>query len=166
MTTPRDRVAFGFHAFPFYGMARRDHGLPSVPFLPLRLRVGGGAWSNPMNAVLDTGSTHSYMPKEVAEELGIEGEGAEVERRGAGGTFPSLPARCDVAVVDAHFPTVTCWELAEFEMWIPTRRDSLEVPIVGWDLLHLFEVSLLHHADLIRMRLAPHDGAVRRVRTQ
>lgn len=155
MTTPRDRVAFGYHAFPFSGMARQDQPLPSVPLLPVRVRSDGQAWSNPLNAVLDTGSTHSYLPAVVAGEFKIRTDGEVVERKGAGGSFPSGPARCDLAIVDAHFPNVTCWEVTDFTLWVPSKAEALDVPLLGWDLLRLFEVSLSHHADLIKMRLAP-----------
>lgn len=107
MTTPRDRVSFGYHAFPFYGMASPERPLYSVPLLPIRIRPVGGPWSNPLNSVLDTGSTHSYLPEEMAEELGLAAGGAEVERKGSGAPFAARAARCDLAIVDAGFPTVT-----------------------------------------------------------
>jgi hypothetical protein len=162
LTTPRDRVSFGFHAFPFYGMARPERPLYSVPLLPIRVRPPGGPWSNPLNAVMDTGSTHSYLPGDMAGELGLAPAGTEVERKGSGATFAAQAARCDLAIVDAGFPTVTCWELSDFELWVPTKRASLEVPLLGWDLLHLFDLSLSSHEDLIRMRLAPAPAASRR----
>lgn len=155
MTAPRGKVAFGYHAFPFFGMTSTERALPSVPLLPMRVRSGGGPWSNPLNAVLDTGSTHSYLPSEVAEEFGLRADGDVVERKGAGGLFPSAPAPCDLAIVDAHFPNVTCWEIADFTLWVPARAGALDVPLLGWDLLQLFDLSLSHHSDLIQMRLAP-----------
>ena len=155
MTPSRERVAFGYHAFPFYGLSNRERLLPSIPLLPIRIRAPGKPWSNPLNAILDTGSTHSFLPVPVAEDFQLQADGAPVERHGAGGPFLSFPARCDLAIVDAHFPTVTCWEIAEVAIWVPSKAGMLEIPILGWDILHLFDLTLKQHADLIQMRLAP-----------
>jgi hypothetical protein len=143
-------------------MASPERPLYSVPLLPIRVRPPGGRWSKALSAVIDTGSTHSYLPGEMAAELGLAPGGAEVERKGSGAPFAAQAGRCDLAIVDASFPTVTCWELSDFELWVPTKRAALDVPLLGWDLLHLFDLSLSSHADLIQMRLAPAKTASRK----
>jgi hypothetical protein len=155
VTTPAGRISFGYHAFPFYGLAGDGPPLPSLPMVPIRIRSGATQWSNPLNAVPDTGSTHSYVPRTVAVELGVHPGGEAEPRQGGGGTFSAAPAVCDIAIVNAYFPSVACWELAKFTVWIPARDQDLDYLLLGWDLLHLFDVSFSHHENVIQMRLAP-----------
>jgi len=75
--------------------------------------------------------------------------------KGGGGVFHAERARVDLAIVDAHFPEITCWEVGTMTVWVPTREDSLEAPVLGWDLLGLFRTSLDPRRRLIELRLLP-----------
>ena len=154
MTTPRDRAAFGTHVFPFSGIYATDQDLPDLPMLPVRLRLVGGRWSHPINAILDTGSTRSLVPGDVAADLGISPVGVPEDMHGAGGHFKAAPAVLDVTVVDAQFPEVTCWEVAGVGFGITTQPDSIEFPVIGWDVLRLFDFSLSHRRGRVELRLA------------
>ncbi len=154
MTTPRDRVAFGTHVFPFAGMHSSAEGFPPLPLLPVRVRTPAGTWSRPFNAILDTGSTQCLLQTRLARDLGFSVEGSEREMRGAGGRFKSVPAKCDVGLMDAQFPEVTCWEVQAVDFAIPLDEDALEISLLGWDLLHLFDVAVSHRKGRIELRLA------------
>lgn len=77
------------------------------------------------------------------------GEGVDVggRRRGKG-------AVRDVALVDAQFPEVTCWEVAGIEFRVPAVEGALDFSVLGWDLLSLFDVSVSHRNGRIELRLA------------
>jgi len=74
--------------------------------------------------------------------------------RGAGGPFRAAPVTCDVAVVDAQFPEVTCWEVDDVVFGVPVEEDALEISVVGWDLLRLFDLSVSHRKGRIELRFA------------
>jgi len=154
LTTPHDRVAFGAHVFPFAGMYSSGGGFPPLPLLPISVRAPSGRWSRPFNAVLDTGSTRCLLHPRLARDLGFSSDGPAEEMRGAGGPFKAVPAKCDVAVRDAQFPEVTCWEISGIPFGIPTGEAGLEISVVGWDLLHLFDVAVSHRNGRIELRLA------------
>ena len=77
------------------------------------------------------------------------GEGVDVggRRRGKG-------AVRDVALVDAQFPEVTCWEVAGIEFRVPAVEGALDFSVLGWDLLSPFDVSVSHRNGRIELRLA------------
>ena len=154
MTTPHDRVAYGAHVFPFAGLHSSDEGLPPRPLLPVRVRAPGGAWSRPFNAVLDTGSTWCLLQTRLARDLGFSVEGPEEEMRGAGGRFKSALATCDVGVMDAQFPEVTCLEVDAVDFAIPLDEDALDISVLGRNVLRLFDLSVSHRKGRIELRLS------------
>lgn len=153
MTTPRDRVAFGTHAFPFSGLHAEDNSLPSLPMLPLRVRLPNGSWSPAFNAVLDTGSTQCLFSRRIAALLEIPIEGSTEPTGGAGGVFQTVGTSRDIAIVDAQFPEVTCWEVAGVELRVPAEEGVLDFSVLGWNLLRLLELSVSHRKGRIELRL-------------
>ncbi len=120
--------------------------------LPLRFRKRDGTWSRALNAVLDTGSTRCLLTAALARGLGIEAPPDSEELKGAGGPFRAAPSRCDARIVDAHYPDATFWEVADLEVWVPVDENALEVTVLGWDLLRLFDISVSHRKGRIDLR--------------
>lgn len=154
MSVPRDRVSFGAHVFPFVGLRGVSVPPADVPFLPLRLRLPAGRWCLPFNAVLDTGSTHTVLPFALAEDLGLPSEGGTSTMEGAAADFETTIARCDLAIADAGFPDVNCWEINGLEIRVGAREARIRRPVIGWDVLGLFDLALSQARDRIELRLA------------
>jgi len=72
---------------------------------------------------------------------------------GAGGTFQTIGTSRDIAIVDAQFPEVTCWEVAGVELRVPTAVGLLDFSVLGWNLLRLFDLSVSHRKGRIELRL-------------
>lgn len=155
MSVPPGKVAFGAHLFPFTGLEGGSGDVHQLPVLPIRVRQADRSWSTPFNAVIDTGSTLTVLPAEVAADLGIRLLKQEHEARGAAGRFGVRAASAAIAVVDAHLPSVTCWELSDCTIWVTSGPAVLDFPVVGWDLLSVFEVSFNHNRQSIQLRYPP-----------
>ena len=153
MTTPRDRISYGSHVFPFTGVREREVPLHGLPMLPIRIRGRNGKWSSPVNAVLDTGSNRSLLPADVAKGFGLPALGPPSSIQGAGGMFDAIPTACDVAIADAYFPDVNCFEIQAVGFGVPVLKEPLLFPVVGWDVLRLFELTLSHRHARIELRL-------------
>jgi hypothetical protein len=121
--------------------------------LPLRVRLPNGSWSPAFNAVLDTGSTQCLLSRRAAAFLEIPIEGPAEPTGGAGGTFQTIGTSRDVAIVDAQFPEVTCWEMAGVDLRVPTAEGVLDFSVLGWNLLRLFDLSVSHRKGRIELRL-------------
>jgi len=102
--------------------------------------------------VLDTGSTHTLLPRAFALELGLTPQARREELQGSGSDFEASPAPADISVVDANYPAVACWTIEDFEVWVPAEGSSLAHPVVGWDILEHFRMSIdprLRRFDLL-----------------
>lgn len=155
MSVPRGRISFGAHHFPFSGFRGGGSEEFDLPVLPVRLRPADGPWSRVFNSLLDTASTISVVPSGLAERTGAKTYGSSREARGAGSPFSVRAAHVDLSIVDAHLPTVTCWEIADTTIWVADPDASLEYPVIGWDLLALFELSINHSRKQIELRYPP-----------
>lgn len=153
MTVPHDRVSYGSHAFPFSGLHAIGAAHPPLPLLPIRIRGERGSWSRPLSAVLDTGSTRTILPYEVAAAFGFEPSAEVLSVRVLGADAETRPADFHLAIVDAHFPDVTCWEVAGVKALVPVKPAALEFPLLGWDLLGLFDIRLNAEKERIDLRL-------------
>jgi len=152
MTTPRDRVSFGHHSFPFFGLqGTAEEPLP-LPMLPVRIRRLGGRYGRAFNAVLDTGSTRTLIPAALARANGVLWEERPSPLRVVGGVAEGFGATVDVAIVDANLPEVSCWEVSRVDVRVMEDKD-LDSAIVGWDLLELFEIVMDRQGDRISLRL-------------
>lgn len=157
MSVPRDRVSYGAQVFPFVGLGAPGSPSAGVPFLPMSLKPKGGAWCVPFNAVLDTGSTHTTLPRELARGVGVAVGAADSTMEGAGADFRTATVLCDFAIVDAQFPDIHCWDVEGLEVRVAESTARLRRPVIGWDVLGLFEIKLDHSKDRIEVRLS---GAV------
>lgn len=155
MTTPRDRVAVGRHVFPFSGLHSGDEVLPDLPMLPIRVRHQASRWSHAINAIVDTGSTRSLIPGDLAADLGVPRLGPDAPMQGAGGAFDAWPTECDLSIVDGQFPEVPCFQIDGVSFGVPVVAEPMAFPVLGWDVLRLFELSLSHRRARIEMRLEP-----------
>lgn len=155
MSVPPGRVSFGSHLFPFSGLSGGATETVDLPLLPLRIKRPGGSWSTPFNAILDTGSTMTILPAETASSLGLVHQSTRRAARGGGGPFDVHPCMTDMAIVDAHLPRVTCWEIADATIWVAADANSMDFPVVGWDLLGVFEVTLNHMNQSVLLKYPP-----------
>ena len=144
--------------FPFTGVQTIGEAVPGVPLLPVRFRKRGAPWSQAVNAVLDTGSTRCLLRPDLARALGIDASPDSEELKGAGGPFRAASTTCDVRIVDAHFPDATFWELVDLEVWVPVDEKALEITILGWDLLRLFDMTISHRKGRIDLTSALHPS--------
>lgn len=154
MSVPRDRVSYGAHVFPFVGLGAPGQPPAGVPFLPISLRPKAGGWCMPFNAVLDTGSTHTTLPHPVAHDVGLVAGATDSTMEGAGADFGTAPVSCDLAIVDSQFPDIHCWEVDGLEVRVAEPSARLRRPVVGWDVLGLFELKLDQSKDRIEIRLS------------
>ena len=72
------------------------------------------------------------------------------------GLGPPVEARAcplDLCIVDASFPEVTCFEFAGILVVFPEDEHVLAYPVLGWDVLRHFEISLNARRERIGMRL-------------
>jgi Aspartyl protease len=152
MTTPRDRVSYGFHAFPFFGLQVPGQPPFPLPLVPLRLRTAGGHYGRPFNAILDTGSTRTLIPNALAVSNGLRSTDVEAEVHVVGGTAKGTEVPAELAIVDAHYPEVSRWEIADVIV-LAMRDADLEIPVIGWDVLGLFELGIDRLRERISMRL-------------
>ena len=159
MTLPHDRVSFGAHAFPFSGFHADGGQRPALPLLPVRLRKPGGVWSRPINAILDTGSTKTVFPAGVDQLTGIEPPGQRHRIGGLGKGADAVSLVGDLAIVDASFPSISCWEFSGLGVEMVLAPDDLDHPVLGWDLLSAFE--LVVSAEDARIELRPTKGLLR-----
>jgi len=153
LTTPRDRISYGSHAFPFWGLQTGSGEPPPLPMLPIRIRTGRGAWSTAFDAAPDTGSTRTIIPMLLAESIGLVVGGAQEAIDAAAGDFQARPATGDLAIVDAHYPGVPVWEIHDLTIWVPVREDVVAIPVLGWDVLALFHICFDHKERRVEMRL-------------
>jgi hypothetical protein len=152
VTIPHERVAFGAHAFPFSGFHADGKDRPALPLLPVRLRKPGGAWSRPLNAILDTGSTKTVFPAGVDALLGVERPQEKHRIGGLGRGAEAVSITVDIAIVDASFPSIPCWEFSDLPVEMVLVDDDLEHPVLGWDLLFAFEMVLNSEESRIELR--------------
>lgn len=152
MTVPRDRVSFGHHTFPFFGLQEHGREVIPLPLLPIRIRAPAGRYGRAFNAILDTGSTTTLIPSALAQANGIPRSDRSSNLRVVGGVTSTFEADLDLAIVDARVPEISCWEMAG----VPARvagNDDLDSAVVGWDILGLFEMILDRQANRISLRL-------------
>jgi predicted aspartyl protease len=154
MTTPKDRVSFGHHTFPFFGLQIPGGAELPLPLLPLRIRPVGGQFGRPFNAILDTGSTRTLIPSALARANAIRTVDETSQVRVIGGTASGHDAALDLAIVDAHFPEITCWEVANTQAKVMSDED-LDCAVLGWDTLRLFEFTIDRKRERVSLRLQP-----------
>lgn len=152
MTTPRDRVSYGYHTFPFFGLRVPGEEAHPLPVIPLRARVPGGHFGRPFNAILDTGSSRTLLPQRLAIRNGILESEVTRELSVIGGTARGTEAAAEIAIMDAHYPEINCWEISDTAILV-MRDEDLEIPVMGWDVLGLFEFSVDRRRQRISMRL-------------
>lgn len=152
MTVPRDRISYGYHTFPFFGLDVPGTAPHALPVLPIRVRAVGGQFGRPFNAILDTGSTRTLVPRAVATAGGLKLSGTETEVRVVGGVSTGEEASADLAIADAHYPEVLCWQLASATV-IVMPDEALDMPILGWDTLDPFELIIDRRRERISLRL-------------
>ncbi len=153
MTTPRERTSFGTHAFPFSGLRLGEGEPPPLPLIPVRVRPPDGTWSTPFDALIDTGSTRTFLPKGLAQSCAIATSEAPEEVDAPAASFEAAPAMVELAVMDANYPEVPVWEFRGFRMWVPVREDVVAIPVLGWDLLTQFHFCFDHAKQKVEMRL-------------
>jgi len=152
MTTPRDRVSFGYHTFPFFGLQAPGREAHPLPLIPLRARGPGGSFGRPFNAILDTGSTSTLIPERLAARNGLSKSGVERALSVIGAQAKGTEAGATLAIVDAHYPEVNCWEVADTVVLV-MKDDDLEIPVLGWNILGLFEFTMDRRRQRISMKL-------------
>lgn len=158
MTVPRERVAFGAHVFPFAGLHAEGVDRPGLPLLPIRLRRRGGTWMRPMNAILDTGSNRTVLPAGVDELTGAAPGSDRRRLGGLGKGAETVDLGVDLAIVDANYPGISCWEFANVAARMVLSEDDLDHPVVGWDVLGWFDMTI--SAEDSRIELRPTKGLV------
>jgi hypothetical protein len=125
----------------------------------VRLRKAGGTWARPLNAIADTGSTRTVFPTGIDELVGIArpAERHRIGSLGKGAEAVSLVV--DLAIVDASFPSISCWEFSDFSVDMVVVADDLEHPVLGWDLLAAFHLAF--SAEEARIELRPTKALMR-----
>ena len=108
----------------------------------------------PFNAVLDTGSTHTLLPFALAEDLGLSVAEPTSTMEGASADFEASIVRCDLSIVDPSLPDVSCWEISGLDIRVGAREARLRRPVIGWDVLGLFDLAISQARDRIEVRLA------------
>jgi predicted aspartyl protease len=119
----------------------------------VRLRTGARDWSVPVDALVDTGSARTIIPKEWGDFMAVEGRGSTVTLEGAGGPFQAAPFEVDLSIVDSNFPEVSCWEFRAVELLVAVRAEALRLPVLGWDILGLFRLTIDRRNGVIELRL-------------
>jgi hypothetical protein len=107
-----------------------------------------------MNVVLDTGATRTTFPHSVATLLGVEPDITSEDMIGLGEPVPCSAAVLDLRIVDAAFPKVACFEFSSCLVTFPTDPNVLAYPVLGWDVLGLFNIELEPTHGRIGLRLA------------
>ena len=112
-----------------------------------------------MNAILDTGSTRTVFPAGIDELVGIQRPQDRHRIGGLGSGAEAVSLVLDLSIVDASFPSISCWEFSNFSAEMVTTAEDLDHPVLGWDLLSAFELVI--SAEDARIELRPTKALLR-----
>ena len=139
-----------------------------LPLLPLRLSAGRSDSGRLVNAILDSASSRTMLPFEMAEVLEAGEISFDDRVQTAGGEAEVGRATVDLHIVDSHLPAVVHWNFDRIQVQVAGPDAGLDLPIVGWDILARFDTCLYPRQGLIVMRPIAHAsdemGAVRLAR--
>ncbi len=102
---------------------------------------------------MDTGSTKTVFPAGIDQLTGIERPQDRHRIGGLGRGAEAVSVVLDLGIVDASFPSISCWEFSSFPVEMVVASEDLEHPVLGWDLLSAFD--LVVSAEDARIELRP-----------
>jgi len=118
-----------------------------LPLVPVRLSRNGESFST--IALVDSGSTTTFIPFEIAEIFSLPIEQQE-EAIGAGGTFQNTIRKVDIAIlkgntVIAHFK--------DFPVYVPLDEGRIPYVVLGRDsIFRKFDVTFRENKQRIILR--------------
>jgi len=119
--------------------------------LRIRLRGASGTWAKTA-ALVDSGSTATFVPPELAEILGLE-PGPSSGASGAGGEFPTNLASTTIEIFGGG-------EIAarmECEVHVPVDRGRVPFVVLGRDTVFLrYDITFRENAGIVILQKARH----------
>ncbi len=106
----------GSHVFRYGGHG--DSPAFDLLLIPFTIAASGGRPSLPLNAILDTGSTHTIVPQPVYAAVVGAPQGRRETLKTPGGPVEGIRAVVDFAIVDSHLPSVVCWTFEGTEVFV------------------------------------------------
>jgi hypothetical protein len=142
----------GSTVFRFAGFGDLPGAELWLPLLPIRVSSQGAPAPFVVNAVLDSGSTRTVLPFEIAEKLALQNLAFNDTMATAGGEAKVAQATIRLDIVDSNFPAVQYWSFEVLPVEVTEPSVDLALPLIGWDILHRFDTCLHPHEGFLLMR--------------
>ena len=123
---------------------------PKILRLPMiHIRLSSGKDSLTTTGLVDSGSTTTFIPLEIAEMLSlpIEKQDSAV---GAGGRFQNTIRRVDISILKGHSVVA---KFSNFPAYVPTEPDRVPYVVLGRDsIFRKFDITFREHKEKVILR--------------
>jgi hypothetical protein len=103
--------------------------------------------------LVDSGSTTTFIPLEIAEMLSLSIE-KEESAVGAGGRFPNTIRRVDIAILKGNTGVA---RFSNFPVYVPTEPDRIPYVVLGRDsIFRKFDVTFRENLERVILRTPKH----------
>jgi len=104
-----------------------------LPLVHVRIKHGGESLRT--IALVDSGATCSFLPRDIADLLDVEFPSETRESVGAGGLFQTY--LCEIDMIEVLKGTRICTQFKNIKVFIPVEYDAIPYAILGRDSIFL-----------------------------